>query len=175
MELLPPDERFKSSFLDAVREAQATGSGLGDTLSFDVADMERDFASFLTHLRRFEPGHTLPEGFVHSEYLWLVDGSTYLGRASIRHSLNARLREFGGHIGYEVRPGARRQGHATRILAGSLRRARQLGIESALVTCDADNTGSRRTIEKCGGVLEGQFVVPDHPRPILRFWVPTST
>ncbi len=175
MELVPPSEQFKSSFLDAVREAQATGSGLGDTLNFDVADMERDFAAFLTHLRRFEPGQPLPGGFVHSEYLWLVDGGTYLGRASIRHTLNERLRESGGHIGYEVRPGARRQGHATRILAGSLRRARELGIESALVTCDADNTGSRRTIEKNGGVLEGQFVVPDHPNPILRFWVPTPT
>ncbi|UBV41833.1 GNAT family N-acetyltransferase [Deinococcus taeanensis] len=172
-ELVQPAGRYKASFLEAVREAQSSGSGLGDTLRFNVPDMQRDFPSFLAHLCRFAPGQPLPDGFVHSEYLWLVEGDTYLGRASVRHTLNDRLRQFGGHIGYEVRPSARRQGHATRILQLSLKRAHQLGIAQALLTCDADNTGSRRAIEKNAGVLEGEFRIDDHPKPFLRFWVPT--
>ncbi|WP_104991351.1 GNAT family N-acetyltransferase [Deinococcus sp. NW-56] len=170
-ELVPPSERYKESFLAAVREAQADGSGLGDTLSLDVAALEADFPSFLDSLRRFEPGRELPEGFVHSEYRWLVEGDGYLGRVSIRHTLNQRLREFGGHIGYEVRPSARRQGRATLALRLALERARELGLERVLVTCDVDNLGSRRVIEANGGVLEYEGRVPDHPSPLRRYWI----
>lgn len=41
-------------------------------------------------------------------------------------------------------------------------------LDPALLTCDADNVGSRRVIESDGGVLE------DQREDKLRFWVPTS-
>lgn len=170
-ELVSPSSRYKQSFTDAVREAQASGSGLGDTLKWDVAEMEADFDRVLAELRRYEPGNELPDGFVHSEALWLVEGDEYLGRASLRHTLNAHLREFGGHIGYEMRPSARRQGHGKTILRLTLERARELGLERVLVTCDTDNLGSRRVIEGNGGVLEGEFVLDYHPKPIRRYWI----
>lgn len=95
-------------------------------------------------------------------------GDEYLGRLSIRHELTDGLREFGGHIGYVVRPSARRQGNAGAMLAASLPIARGLGIDAALLTCDATNAGSRRVIESSGGVFE------DQREERLRFWVPTS-
>jgi predicted acetyltransferase len=53
------------------------------------------------------------------------------------------------------------------MLAAALPCARALGIESALITCDQDNIGSRRVIEANGGVLayEGEG--------IRRYWVAT--
>src|SRR5665647_3411714 len=107
-------------------------------------------------------------GKVPETLLWWVDGDEYLGRLSIRHQLTDALREFGGHIGYMVRPSARGQGHARALLAAALPIARDLGIDPALLTCDADNVGSRRVIESNGGVLE------DQREDKLRFWVPTS-
>ena len=47
-------------------------------------------------------------------------GDDYLGRIALRHRLNERLLELGGHIGYDVRPSARRRGHATAMLAAVL-------------------------------------------------------
>lgn len=170
-ELAPPSERYKDSFIAAVREAQATGSGLGDTLDIDPADLERDFPAFLTHIRRFEPPAVPPEGFVNSEHRWLVDGETYLGRVSIRHTLNERLRVYGGHIGYEVRPSEQRRGYATSALCLALGRCRELGLDRALVTCDEDNIPSRRVIEANGGVLEGIFTLDFYDRPIRRYWI----
>ena len=51
-----------------------------------------------------------PEGFVPATELWWVDGDEFLGRISIRHRLTPTLLEVGGHIGYDVRPTARRRG-----------------------------------------------------------------
>ena len=172
--LVRPSEQHQGSFLAAVREAQATGSGLGDTLGWNLAEIGADFPALLRGLRRYEPGNALAPGFVHSEEWWLVEEGEYLGRVNLRHTLNSRLREFGGHIGYEVRPSARRRGHATRMLRLALTRAQALGIEQALVTCDVDNFGSRAVIEANSGELEGEFQLAFHPVPIRRYWVPTA-
>ena len=85
----------------------------------------------------------------------------------MRHELTPPLLEVAGHIGYCVRPSARRKGYATQMLAQSLPIAAGLGIDPALVTCDVDNTGSRKAIEAAGGELE------DERHGKLRFWVPT--
>jgi predicted acetyltransferase len=109
-----------------------------------------------------------PARFVPSQTYWWADGDTFLGRINLRGHLNESLREIGGHIGYDVRPTARRRGHATAMLAAVLPKAAALGIEKALLTCDADNIGSRKVIEANGGVLE------DRRDDKLRFLVPTA-
>jgi len=53
------------------------------------------------------------------------------------------------------------------MLGAVLPEVARLGIDTALVTCDVDNMGSRRVIEANGGVLEDQREVK------LRYWVPT--
>jgi predicted acetyltransferase len=98
---------------------------------------------------------------------WLAVHGEYAGRITLRHWLTEPLLTWGGHIGYSVRPSARRRGHASRALALMLPIAAHLGIERVLVTCDTDNEPSRRTIERNGGVYEDTRVGK------LRYWVPT--
>lgn len=109
-----------------------------------------------------------PPGHVPATTLWWLAADEYLGRVAIRHRLTSRLLEAGGHIGYDVRPSARRKGHATAMLRAALPFARRLGITSALITCDAANVASRRVIERNGGILE------DERGSKLRFWTPTG-
>ncbi len=109
-----------------------------------------------------------PEGLVPATTLWYVDGSTFLGRLAIRHRLTQHLLAAGGHIGYDVRPSARRRGHATAMLRDALPIVNRLGIEPALITCDTSNIASRKVIEANGGILE------DQRGDKLRFWVATS-
>ena len=40
-----------------------------------------------------------------------------------------------------------------------------------LVTCDVDNAGSRRIIERNCGVFENEVVVPELSKPKLRYWI----
>jgi predicted acetyltransferase len=78
----------------------------------------------------------------------------------------------GGHIGYVVVPEFRRLGYATAILRLSVLIAREkLGIGRLLLTCDDDNIGSIRTIEKNGGILENVITGPDLDKPKRRYWI----
>ena len=88
--------------------------------------------------------------------------------------LNDALLRIGGHIGYVVVPEFRRQGHATAILHLALQFAHDtLGLDLVLLTCDDDNIGSIKTIEKNGGVLEDVVSGPDLGKPKRRYWMDT--
>jgi len=177
-ELITPTVDVHASFLAAMGEFQAEGGDGPDDESLTGrwflgwADRWADsavFASFVEQLRAGAMEHSRrPVGHVPSTTLWWTEGAEYLGRLTIRHRLTERLLEIGGHIGYDVRPTARRRGHATAMLAAALPVARTLGIDPALITCDSDNLGSRKVIEANGGVLE------DERNGKLRFWTPTS-
>ena len=163
--LAEPTPHVHASFVEAVREYRAEGR-YRRLDPAQLADADQ-FRRYLDRLRaEARPGvlrHRVPQ-----TNLWLVDGDEYLGRLSIRHVLNRRLRFKGGHIGYDVRPSRRRRGYATLMLRMSLPVANQLGIDPALVTCDDTNVASRRVIEANGGRLASAS------GGILRFWVPTS-
>jgi predicted acetyltransferase len=176
--LVPPSTLVHRSFLDAMAEFRAEGRGDRQDETMVGMEMRRHgptwdspegFARFVADLHAQELEETpRPADWVPSTTLWWVDGDTYLGRIAIRHRLTPVLNDAGGHIGYDVRPTARRRGHATAMLRAALPVARRLGIEQALVTCDFDNVASRRVIERNGGILE------DQRGGKLRFWVPTG-
>jgi predicted acetyltransferase len=128
------------------------------------------FRRFVDEVRAQElPQTRRPAIFVPTTTLWWVDGPDYLGRLAIRHQLApGRIGERNGHVGYDVRPSARRRGHAGAMLAAALPVAAKLGLDRVLLTCDEDNVASRRTIERNGGVYL------DRLDEKLRFWVPTS-
>ena len=176
-ELVPPNPRFRPSFAAAMAEFRAEGrgsEGRASVLDSYLRDLgepwldDRRFGIFVESIReqRFEETPR-PAGRVPDTELWWVEGEEFLGRIAIRHRLTPTLLEVGGHIGYDVRPSARRRGHATAMLRRALAIAEELGIERALITCDPENIGSRTVIERNGGVLE------DEREGKLRFWVST--
>ena len=57
------------------------------------------------------------------------------------------------------------------MLALLLDEAKKMGMEKALVTCESDNEGSRKIIEKNGGVYAGESVSKENGKTVLRFWV----
>jgi predicted acetyltransferase len=165
--LVTPDVTYHASFVEAMAEHHAEGR-LVELRAIHLTSKSQ-FESYVEQLRSEEveePGR--PAGMVPQTTLWWVEDDRYLGRLSIRHRLTDHLLRVGGHIGYEVRPSARRLGHATAMLRESLPHAHRLGIDPALVTCDDTNIASRLVIERNGGKLENLLDGK------LRYWVPTS-
>ncbi len=68
-----------------------------------------------------------------------------------------------------MRPSARRRGLAGWALRAVLHEARIMGMDRVLLTCDPDNTGSVRTIERGGGVLEDVRETLIGPK--RRYWI----
>lgn len=177
-----PGVRFHASLLEAIHEYHAEGrhAELEAEALEDAGEFARYCAALNTGVDRpGEPdfyfarlyGTPPPDewagGYVPMTVLWWVAGDAYLGRLSIRHRLTPHLLYHGGNIGFEVRPAARRRGHATAMLAAALPLAAELGIDPARVDCDVANTASRRVIEKNGGVLD------EERDGSYFFWVPT--
>jgi predicted acetyltransferase len=184
--LVDPHPRFRRSFLEAADEFHAAGQDpfsnlvtwpaedgfAGEEFTRSGLESPDEFERFTSFLvgQRLEDAPR-PPTYVPCTEKWMTDGpdsDAYLGRISLRHRLNDLLLTWGGHIGYGVRPSARRRGCATQALAAMLPVCAELGIDQVLVTCDIDNVASRRTIEKNGGIYE------DTRQGKLRYWIPTG-
>jgi predicted acetyltransferase len=166
-----PHAALADSYRGLIAEMHANGE---DLIPFPLSFENHDFAAFLAKLAAAERGDGIPAGFVPHSTFWLVDGAgEVVAVSNLRHALTAKLRIEGGHIGYGVRPSARRRGHGREILRRTLAEARALGIEEALVTCSATNEGSRGVILGCGGRLDSQDYVESRGEVVQRYWIRT--
>ncbi|WP_250035149.1 GNAT family N-acetyltransferase [Paractinoplanes maris] len=170
-ELIVPTARLHASWLEARDEwapgVRMDGHGVREG---DILEAAADFTAWVERLRDAETT-AIPfgDGPVLCTYRWIVEGDRYLGAVALRHSLNELLLNMGGHIGYGIRPSARRRGLASWALSRTLETARTLGLDRVLVTCRPDNIASARTIEKHGGVYEDTRTTG--PDTVKRYWI----
>ncbi len=107
-----------------------------------------------------------------TQYVCLrVTDNKLVGMIQLRHRFNNFLRDYGGHIGYSVRPSERRKGYAHWMLAQVLPEARKLGLQQVLVTCLKTNKASRQTILSCGGVWDADTFEPQEQVWLERYWI----
>jgi len=117
-----------------------------------------------------EDSEILPIGRVRQFVRWAQnEEEIILGTCRIRIELNEKLREKGGHIGYDVRPIYRKKGIGTEILKYALIELWEKCYEDALVTCDDDNIGSYRIIENNNGILENKIFDEESGKLIRRY------
>ena len=76
-----------------------------------------------------------------------------VGALNIRWNLPEKSKQFGGNIGYGIRPTERRKGYNKINLYLGLIEAQKIGLEKVKLVCDASNLGSIRTIEALGAKL----------------------
>ena len=137
-------------------------------------DSERiTWAQYVENCRKMRMGIDLPKGRVPATFFIAEVDGELVGRASIRHELNTFLLNYGGHIGYGVRPAFRRRGYATEILRQSLTYIRGIGVFDVLMTCFDENVGSATVIESCGGELEN--IVEFEEKPLRRYWIKNNS
>lgn len=154
-ELQFPDVKYKISYLEAVKEYQLDGHHY--YVPLNIKELEKKFDEYIHQLHEESKGRNLPDGYVPHTTFWLVDGDKFIGRIDIRHELNEWLKNEGGHIGYDIRPSERKKGYGTKILQKGIEKAKELGLNNVLITCDIDNIPSNKVIQKNGGELQDSF------------------
>ncbi|AZN38677.1 GNAT family N-acetyltransferase [Paenibacillus albus] len=169
--LVKPSTELKESYMAFYEEWIASGE---DIVPWVVSVDPSDFDAYVRELNEAHLEEKLQEGWVPGSTYWLLDeADKVVGAVNIRHRLNQKLLESGGHIGYGVIPSERRKGYASQILAQALQKTDALGIREVLVCCDDGNIGSERTILGCGGQYESSFTEA-HGNVVKRFWITRS-
>ena len=79
---------------------------------------------------------------------------------NIRWNLNDAMLNFGGHIGYGVRPTERRKGYNKINLYLGMIEAKKVGLDKVMLDCDINNLGSDKTLKALGGELERTEIDP---------------
>ena len=86
-----------------------------------------------------------------------VSDDKIVGMVNIRTALNKRLREYGGNIGYGIRPSERKKGYNKINLYLALKICKEYGIKIAKLDADLDNPASWKTMETLGGKRTRQY------------------
>ncbi len=168
MQIVPLALEHESALRDFLADFATAGE---NEIPAYFAQPDWSHAEIVSNFAAWARGELLPAGWVPCTTAFLIDEGQLLGVSNLRHSLTDFLLQFGGHVGYSVRPSARGRGHATRLLEGTMQHARQLGIDRLLLTCGPENVSSIRVIEKCGGVFEDELFNETMQARIRRYWI----
>lgn len=154
--------RYKEEFISNGDSSIDGSSGL---------QTAQDLEEWLENVQKCSSEETVPDGLVPSStYVVYNEQDELIGMIDIRHYLNEKLFQSGGHIGYSVRPSKRRQGYATCMLELALGLCKdQLKIDRVLLTCNSWNTASIKVILANGGVLEPDENGEDSKK--RRYWI----
>ncbi|MDO5844180.1 MAG: GNAT family N-acetyltransferase [Methanocorpusculum sp.] len=157
-------EEFKSEFFSNGEEI-INGSSLFDKMDFD---------DWLAYAVKNRDEKTVSSEWVTATVFFGVRNSDekIIGIIDVRHNLNNTfLKEYGGHIGYSVRPSERCKGYASRMLSLALCFTDSLLITEVMIGCYESNTASIRVIERCGGRLsERKFYSDGNPMRIYKIY-----
>lgn len=95
-----------------------------------------------------------------------------IGMINLRWNLNEWMLQYGGHIGYGVRPTERQKGYNKINLYLCLLKAKELGLDKVLLTADDENLGSVKTILSFGGELENKIETYKEKGGLTcRYWI----
>lgn len=167
VKLVEPSILFKDSFLEFVEDVKSTGYE-----SYEhYTKAEKDFEEFITDLINSSKGINIPEDWVPCSSYWLIDDSEVVGVIRIRHRVDSDYLQMIGHIGYEIKSSKRKRGYGSKLLELGLIEAKKIGLEKVLITCNEDNIGSIRIIEKFNGEYKKSFFDDETEKKVLQYEV----
>lgn len=148
IKLIKPSKEFfnqlkelKQDFINN-NESRIQGSG--------SLDKYENLDEWLKSINEIEQG--LNSKLVPTTYYLILSDDEVVGTISIRHYLTKDLEEFGGHVGYSIKPSSRRKGFATEALRLILELYKNR-YDEILIMCEDDNIASNRTVLANGGIL----------------------
>lgn len=94
-----------------------------------------------------------------------------IGTINIRWNLTEKMKQFGGNIGYGIRPLERKKGYNKINLYLGLMEAKKIGLDKVMLDCDVDNLASSKTMEALGGKLERTEIDPYDGTLTSVYWI----
>lgn len=171
---LPTLER-KNEVLEYINEFYKYNSQIHGTGSLDrELKKGKTYEEWLDNsLKLHEKEYALSRGLVPAFTYFLIrsNDNRLVGMIDLRLDLNEYLRNFGGHIGYSIRPTERKKGYNKINLYLCLLEAQRYGLDKVLVTCATHNEGSRKTILSLGGIFEKNTIDKSDNETMELYWI----
>ncbi len=111
---------------------------------------KENFNKFLEEVNQKKNG--INNNGVKEIYFFAIKDDKIIGHGSIKLNPESNKdNKIYGHIMYGVVPSKRKLGYGTEICKLLIEKAKELGIKNIIITCNNDNIGSLKIIEKNGG------------------------
>lgn len=173
--LINPTKEYEKDLIDYINEMYEIDHDIHGCSRLDR--YMDDFDGWLEKIDKYR-NLTNVGDLVKSDTFILVrkNDNKVLGIIDLRYYLNDFLYQYGGNIGYSIRPSERKKGYNLYQLKKVLELAKTYGMEKVLITCDKENLGSSKTIIKCGGILDNEIVdiegkVLEKGKTLQRYWI----
>lgn len=150
------------SFYDEFAKTNTVCIGYNNYHNFDI---------WLKEMENRLKGKKLPKGYVRENFYLCYDEKELIGVFSLKFQLTDFLLNYGGHIGYAVRPTKQNKGYGTKILNQGIEIAKNFGFEKILCICDEDNIASEKVIIRNGGIFENKLYDKDDAVFVKRYWI----
>jgi predicted acetyltransferase len=167
MKLIKANKEMEKEYYKFVNEWQDYNE---EIIPSSARLFDMSYEKWLKYTYEIENKEACPKHLVPAVTYFLVDEiGKIIGAINIRMRLNDYLFNYGGHIGYGIRPTERKKGYASLMLSLALPIAKQIGMDKVLITCDKNNVGSAKTIIANGGILENE--VMEDEEIVQRYWI----
>lgn len=166
--LVEPNEKYQKSFENYALAYRK----INDEHYFNkyIKALE-NFQDYLNGLHNYSKGKDLDKEEVATSTFWLINKKEVVGVVRIRH----QEVECVGHIGYDISPDCRNRGYGLQILKLALEKAKEIGLEEVILTCNVDNTASKKIIEKNNGKLLGTIFDEEENEYLYKFSITLTT
>ena len=116
-----------------------------------IRDFEKlnkmSFNEWIEDLEKNKDEKQLPKEYsTHTLYLAINENKKIVGAIGLRWKEVPKLMEYGGLIGYSIRPSERGKGYATKMLQLALKEFEDSSIDNILITCKDFNIPSKIVI-----------------------------
>lgn len=168
--LLSPNKGHENQALEYMQEHFSIGES--DLHGASLLEKMDTYDDWLIHLEKTSNPKTVDPNWVTASTFFAIRkvDEKIIGIIDIRHYLNDFLKEYGGHIGYGVRPSERKKGYATEILRLGLEYCETINLTNIMLACYKENMASGKTILNNGGILEREFVYTDG-KTVQVYWI----
>ena len=165
----------KNDALKYIEEFYEYGSQIHGTGSLDRALKKgKTYEEWLdNNIKLHDESYALEKCLVPSYTYFFVreDDNKIVGMIDLRLGLNEYLRNFGGHIGYSIRPTERKKGYNKINLYLVLQEAQRYNLDKVLITCADSNEGSKKTILSLGGDYEKNTFDESDNETMELYWI----
>jgi len=163
-------EQFFEEFKNEIGRVEPGIPGFGQIIDFTKNSWKfEEWLDIVTRMSNDELVKTIDPSFVPATQflVYRKNDNKLVGVISYRRKLNTFLRNFGGNIGYSVRPSERGKGYATTMVLLAITWAKKNSINCPIViSCLENNIASEKVILKCGLKYETTNIMENPNDPV---------